>query len=343
MNRDELDFDGLALIAAGHTAFQLLWAGTQKGVFDVLAASPGLDKVEIAKRIGLAPQPTRILLTGLTALRLIVREGGAYRNSAIVQQVLVRDSPQNMIDVLGWQAHIVYPGEIDFLPSLEQNTNVGLRRFPGTEDNLYQRLARDPQIEKAFHDAMSSLSRSANALLARSLDLEGVRHLVDAGGGDGTNAIALALANPHLRITVYDAPSVCARARTNIVASGLANRLDTYEGDFFVRAFPPGTDAILFAHMMTIWSLDKDTLLLRRAFDALPPGGRVIIFNMMGNDEEDGPITAALGSPYFLSIATGEGMLYSWKEYEQCMAAAGFTQTQRHVLPRDHGVLVGLK
>ena len=248
-----------------------------------------------------------------------------------------------MIDVLGWQAHVVYPGELDFIASLEQSTNVGLRRFPGTENNLYQRLAHDPHLEKAFHDAMSALSRSANALLARSLDLSGVRHLVDGGGGDGTNAITLARANPHLRVTVFDAPSVCARARANIAASGLGDRVDVWEGDFFVRAFPPGADGILFAHMMTIWSLEKDAQLLRRAYDALPPDGRVIIFNMMGNDEEDGPISTALGSPYFLSIATGEGMLYSWKEYERCLADAGFAQTQRQSLPRDHGLLVGIK
>jgi hypothetical protein len=110
-----------------------------------------------------------------------------------------------------------------------------------------------------------------------------------------------------------------------------------------VREFPPGADAILFAHMMTIWTLEKDTLLLKRAHDALPVGGRLVIFNMMGNDDEDGPITAALGSPYFLTIATGEGMLYSWREYEGCMKAAGFGQIERHVLPRDHGLLVGIK
>ena len=88
---------------------------------------------------------------------------------------------------------------------------------------------------------------------------------------------------------------------------------------------------------------EENQLLLKRAHDALPKGGRVIIFNMMANDDDSGPLATALGSPYFLSVATGEGMLYSWSDYEACLAQAGFTQTERFELPRSHGVLVGTK
>jgi tRNA A58 N-methylase Trm61 len=340
---DELDIERLALIAAGHSAFQLLWAGVELNVFDILSKNPGLSKMQIAEKIGLEAQPTRILLTGLTALKLLVKEKDSYRNAAIVQQLLVRDSPQSLVDILGWQALIVYPGEMDFLESLRRNTNIGLGRFPGDENNLYQRLAHDPALEKVFHRAMSSLSRSANAMLAQSVDFSSTVHLTDAGGADGTNTIALARAHPHLRITVFDGPSVCQLARSNFEKAGLSERLGVHAGDLFSTPFPTGTDCILLAHMMTIWSLDKDTALLKRVYQALPRGGRVIIFNMMGNDNEDGPLTTALGSPYFLSIATGEGMLYSWREYEECLTKAGFQQTQRLALPRDHGVLVGIK
>ena len=341
--QSQLDINGLALIAAGHTAFQLLWAGAQLNVFGTLSKNPGLKKEDIAARIGLEPQPARILLTGLTALKLLVKENDTYRNAAIVDQLLVPDNPQNMIDILGWQALIVYPGEMDFLESLRRNTNVGLRRFPGEENNLYQRLARDPELEKVFHAAMSSLSRSANAILAKSLDLSTSKHLVDAGGGDATTAIVLARAYPNLRLTVFDIPSVCELAKKNAEKAGVGDRVGVHAGDLFSTPFPAGVDTILFAHMMTIWSLERDTALLARAYQALPAGGRVVIFNMMGNDEEDGPLTTALGSPYFLSIATGQGMLYAWREYEECFAKAGFKRTQRVVLPRDHGALIGTK
>ncbi len=341
--KDELDFEQLVLIMGGHTAFQILWAGVKLGVFEALSKSGGMTNAEIGQATRLEPRPLRILLTGLTSLRLILKDGEVYRNSEVVEKVLVSTSPDNWVDVLGWQNYIVYPGEMDFVESLTTNSNVGLRRFPGNEPNLYARLAHDPKLEKIFQDAMSSLSNSANTYLADQVDLRGVRHLVDAGGGDGTNAIRLARANPHLKVTIFDAPTVCKIAEKNIEAAGLSGRVDTHPGDFFVKDFPKDIDCILFAHMLTIWSPEKDTALLRRAYDALPEGGQVIIFNMMGWDDETGPMTTALGSPYFLSIATGEGMLYTWKEFESFLAGAGFTQTKRIELPKDHCVLIGIK
>lgn len=341
--KDELDFESLVLIMGGHTAFQLLWAGVQLGVFSALSDMPGISKADIGEKTKLEARPLRILLTGLTALRLIQKEGDSYRNSAIVEKILVLKSPENWVEVLGWQNYIVYPGEMDFVESLKQNRNVGLGRFPGDENNLYARLAHDPFLEKTFQNSMSSLSTSANVYLADQVDLSKVRHLVDAGGGDGTNAIRLAQANSHLRVTIFDAPTVCQIAENNIAKAGLFGRIDTHSGDFFVRDFQESIDSILFAHMLTIWSPEKDTTLLKRAYDALPAGGQVIIFNMMGWDDETGPMTTALGSPYFLSIATGEGMLYTWKEYESFLSAAGFRQTKRLELPKDHGVLIGIK
>ena len=91
--------------------------------------------------------------------------------------------------------------------------------------------------------------------------------------------------------------------------------------------------------------MEHNRVLLRRTFDALPPGGAVVIFNMMGADDDSGPLSAALGSPYFLAIATGEGMLHAGKDYQAVLKEVGFRQTVRldQDLPLDHGVLVGIK
>jgi hypothetical protein len=341
--KDELTFDDLALIAGGHAAFQLFWAGHQLGVFAALAQNPGLDKSELIKKAGLEKHPGRILLTGLTALRLIIKDGNTYRNSLIVDKLCVPNNPESMIDVLGWQYHIVYPGLMNFVESLKQNRNVGLDYFPGEGKTLYERLTYNPTLEKIFQDAMSSLSRSANKVLTEIVDFSGISHLVDAGGGDATNALVLAAANPAMRVTVFDSPSVCKIANTKISASNMNDRVGTYSGDFFVDDFPSGMDCVLFAHILTIWSLEKNEQLLRRTHDYLPTGGKVMIFNMMANDNEDGPISTALGSPYFLAIATGEGALYAWKDYESLIVKAGFRQVERLELPKNHGLIVGMK
>jgi hypothetical protein len=248
-----------------------------------------------------------------------------------------------MIDVLGWQRHIVYPGVVDFLDSLKQNKNVGLRHFPGNEETLYARLSHDPELEQVFQRAMASLSSANNKHLIEATDVSAIHHLVDAGGGDGTNAIAITRNNPHLKATVFDIPSVCERAKKVIASSPVADRVSTLPGDLFTDEFPKGTDGILFSHMLIIWSPEKNVLLLKRAYDALPKGGHVFVFTMMANDDGTGPISSALGSVYFMSVATGKGMLYSWSEQEGFLQKAGFKKIERFVFPNAHGLLTGVK
>lgn len=340
----ELDLDGLLLIAEGHAAFQLLWAGVQLDLFTLLSEEPGQTLDRLAQRLGLQRQPARILLVGLTALGLVRKDGSGYRNAPITQQMLIKGSATDFAPVLGWQAHIVYPGLIDFLESLRQHRNVGLRQFPGRGETLYERLVSHPELERVFQDAMSGLSRQANAHLLSTVDLTPYRHLVDMGGGNGTNAIAIAKKFPHLRVTVFDSKSVCEIAATNIAAAELEDRVDTHPGELFADPFPAGADVFLFSHMFTIWSLEKNRALLAKTYAALPPGGSVLVFNMMGRDDDTGPVSTALGSPYFLAIATGEGMLYSWQDHEQQIRAAGFAKIARvDGLPLDHGLLVGTK
>ncbi len=341
--QEELTFEEFLIIAGGHTAFQLMWAGVTLGVFDFLHREPHSTKDKIERELSLSAYSMRVLLEGLTALRLIKKEGDKYVNGQIVEHHLVSTADESVVDILGWQANIVYPGEVDFVESLRTSTNIGLRNFSGTGDTLYSRLRSHPDLEEIFHRAMSSLSRTANSMFVKSVDLSNLHHLVDAGGGDGTNAIAIANTFRNLRVTVFDSETVCALAEDSIRRAGMEQRVDTQAGDFFLDPLPPDTDAVLLAHIMTIWSPEQNVALLRRICAQLAPGGRVFIFNMMASDSGDGPLTAALGSPYFLSIATGKGMLYSWSEYERWVLDAGFGRTERVELPRDHGVIVGMK
>lgn len=342
----EIDWDRLVLIAGGHTAFQLLWAGIELGVFDRLSQRPGQTLEEVASGAGLQPYPTRILMIGLTALGLVrLADDGTYRNATLTENRLVRGKPGYAAPILHWQAHIVYPGMQDFLQSLRENRNAGLARFPGDEPTLYERLTHDARLEQLFQISMSALSKQANQFLPKVMDFSRFRLVVDAGGGDGTNAISIARAYPGVRTTVFDLESVCELAARNIAQQGMSERVGTWVGDFFESDFPPGADCIVYCHIMTIWSMQRNKALLKRTYDALPEGGAVVLFNMMGSDDDRGPLATALGSPYFLAIATGEGMLWPWKDYEEALREVGFRDTVRmdKDLPLDHGILVGIK
>lgn len=208
-SQNVLDLDGLLKIAGGHTAFQLLWSGIEFRLFDELSARPGQPIETLAKFMGLEVYPARVLLIGLTALGLIDLEEGLYRNSQIAEARLVTSKEGSLASIIGWQAHIVYPGMMDFVASLRANKNLGLSRFQGTETNLYDRLTHNPFLQSVFQNSMSGLSKVANQSLRTTVDFTRYKHVVDAGGGDGTNALEIARSFPGVKTTVFDSASVC--------------------------------------------------------------------------------------------------------------------------------------
>lgn len=331
------------LILGGHIFFQTLSAAAELDLFNILAKHPGLTRQEIAEKLGVQEKPVRILLLGCMALELVQKKVDKYYNSRLAKMLLTNESSQNILSVIKWQHHINYKALFHFFEAIKANKNVGLEEFAGAEATLYERLAHNPRLEKIFQDAMEDISIQANKYLKEYLDLSSMKFLVDVGGGNGKNIIALAKKYPHLKAAVFDSPSVCEIARENIQKSGLANRLSAIVGNCFVDPFPKEADCLMFAHFFTIWSESNNYRLLRKCFESLPEGGSVILFNMMQSNRENGPLSAAMGSPYFLTLASGEGMIYTWKEYEQWMREAGFSQVKKIELPTDHGIIIGVK
>lgn len=339
----ESEVNDLYKVIAGHIFFQSLSAAVQFNLFDLIESTGPISEQEMAKHLKIEQQPCRILLLPLTANKLLTLNNGKYSNSTVARYFLCSSSPQNVLNIIKWQHFINYKAMFHFYDSIVANKNLGLKEFPGEEPTLYQRLTHDPNLEMIFQLAMQDISRQAQKNLAENVDFSEVEYLVDVGGGNASNIITLAKKFPSLKASVFDSPTVCKIADANIQKNGLSNRLTTVVGDCFVDAFPGNADCLLFCHFFTIWSKEKDLELLKKAFSNLKPGGKVMIFNMMQNDSKDGPLSAAMGSPYFLTLATGTGMLYTWQEYKELFAKAGFIDIHEQKLPMDHGVIWGVK
>jgi L-tyrosine C(3)-methyltransferase len=340
-----LTMDDLTLILFGASAFQHLNAACELGLFELLQQKPNLPKEEIAKKVELQPRAIDILLLGTTALRLTEKTDNGYRNSAVIDHMFKEGTWKIFKDVVAFEQYICYDGQADFTESLRANSNVGLRRVRGTGRDLYHRLSENPHMERVFYRYMRAWSELSNPRLFKSVDFSSVRKVIDAGGGDGVNAIALAQAHPHLEVTVLEIPGTAPITRRRVSEAGLSERIKVHAGDMFADPWPGGHDCVLFSHQLVIWTPEENTALLRRAHEVLPPGGRVVIFSSISDDEGDGPLMAALDSVYFAAIPAVGGMIYAWNQYEEWLRKAGFTQFTR-IPCRDwtpHGALQAIK
>ena len=113
-------------------------------------------------------------------------------------------------------------------------------------------------------------------------------------------------------------------ALETIAEANLTGRIGTKPGDFFAEPnFPVGRDVILLSMIMHDWSEDEDLAILRKCYEALPPGGAVVISELLVNDEKTGPAPAALMSLNML-IETIGGRNYTPAEYRVWLENIGF-------------------
>lgn len=167
--------------------------------------------------------------------------------------------------------------------------------------------------------------------LAGGLDLGGRRSLLDVGGGPGTYSVLLAEANPTLRCTVWDLPAVVEIAREVIDRHGLSDRVGTAAGDYHTDVFPPGHDAILISNTLHQEDWETCIAILRKAFDALPSGGLVVVQAMFLGERQDGPMWPALHNLLMLLVYRG-GRAYTVGQTFEMLEAAGFADWRHRTM-----------
>ncbi|GAA4932742.1 methyltransferase [Streptomyces coeruleoprunus] len=336
-------YDRFRLIVNGPALFNAVVAGVELGVFAFLSEHPKAEFEDIRRHVGIPEHSLRVLLLGLCASEMVLREDGRYHNAAPAEELLAKDGPDSWRHILlGWQ-RIYYPAFAHTTSALRSGTNTALSAHPGTEPTLYQRLARDPETEEILHASMAAFTLQSMSGLLENAELATVRRLLDVGGGDGTTAFRIAERLPEAEVTVFEMPSVGRLAERGI-PSGTAGRVTVHPGNIFEDDFPEGFDAILFSHVLEVFSPDQIRLLLAKAVRALPPGGRIFVYGFHASADETAGVFSARLSLYLNVLASGQGMAYPAEDYERWLREAGCDRVTTYAgLPYEHGLVVAAK
>ncbi|MCX5195633.1 acetylserotonin O-methyltransferase [Streptomyces sp. NBC_00249] len=315
-------------------------------LFGFLAKHPGASFEELTAFTGVPAHSARVLLHAVCTTGLLERHAdGGYHNARAAEELLVPDGPDSWRHILtGWK-EIYYPAFTRMSEALAAGTNTALAAHPGDEPTLYRRLSHNPELEGVFHRSMSAFTLKSLDALVECEEFATVRHLLDVGGGDGTTSERLTTRHPQLRSTIFDIPSVSelAAARRGAGEPG-SGPIRLHPGDLFSDPFPAGADAVLFSHVLEIFSGEQITELLAKAHSVLPPGGRVFVYGYNVSDDETRGWYSARLSLYLNVLASGQGMAYPARDYEQWTLRAGFDSVRTLTgYPYEHGLTIGTK
>jgi hypothetical protein len=95
----------------------------------------------------------------------------------------------------------------------------------------------------------------------------------------------------------------------------LQNRIRFREGDFFKDSLPDA-DVLVMGRILRDWSLDEKRLLVKKAYDALPNGGPLIVYEHLIDDERRENVAGLLMSLTML-IETQGGFDYTGVDWCQ--------------------------
>jgi cyclopropane fatty-acyl-phospholipid synthase-like methyltransferase len=121
----------------------------------------------------------------------------------------------------------------------------------------------------------------------------------------------------------------------------LNGRLRFHPGNFFEDPLPK-VDVITMGHILHDWNLEEKKLLLRKAHEALPEGGAVVIYESIIDDDRSRNAFGLMMSLNMLIESPG-GFDYTGQDCTGWMKEVGFRETHVEHLVGPESMVVGIK
>ncbi|HEY1218252.1 MAG: methyltransferase [Bryobacteraceae bacterium] len=295
------------------------------------AVDDGGTAADIAARIHADPRATEMLLHALASLQLVAKRDGLFHNSPTAARYFTAGSPHNARPALLHTASL-WKSWSTLTECVRAGTSV-----------IHQEMGeRSSDWTQAFIAAMHRNATERAAPLVAAVGAQGVRRMLDVGGGSGAYSIAFAAANPELQAYILDLAAVVPLAQRHIEQAGLTGRVHTRVGDLRAGHLGEGYDLVFASAICHMLDEKENAHLIQRCYDALAPAGRVVIQEFILDPDKCAPQSAALFSLNML-VGTRAGASYSEPEYTAWMDAAGFTGIRRIRMPGPAGLMIGTR
>jgi hypothetical protein len=309
-------------------------------VFTALAKKAE-DLETLRGRLGLHPRSARDFLDALTALGFLCRVDGKYANSPAADLYLDKHKPGYIGGMLRMANHRLYGHWNHLTEALRTGKLQNEAKDRDGVASPFESLYADPARLKEFLAAMTGISRSANLAIGQKIPWSRYRTFADVGTAQGDLAVQIALANSHLSGMGFDLAEVGPIFEEYVEQHGLNGRVRFVAGNFFEDPLPQ-TDVITMGHILHDWNLDEKKMLVRKAYDAIAPGGALVVYDAVIDDDRSRNAFGLLMSLNML-IETPGGFDYTGADCRDWMKEAGFRETHVEHLVGPDSMVVGIK
>ncbi len=276
----------------------------------------------------------RLLADACVAEGLLEKRDGAYFNTPASKAALVPGGPADLTKAIRYNR--------DVYPAWGRLAEFARTGRPVERPELH--LGADAARTKAFAASMFGRAMGIGKGVVPMLGaLKG--RVLDLAGGPGAYAILMCQANPEMTCVTVDLPAIAAEAKGYVAQSGLAGRIDCRAGDYHADDYETEAyDAVTIFGALHQESPGQIVGILTRARQALKPGGRVFVLDMMTDATHTAPKFSALFA-LNMALTTEHGWVFADTELKDWMRTAGFSpgETRAAPPPMPHWLVTGTK
>jgi hypothetical protein len=337
MKPDAMTSDSIIELGQAFRSAKVLLSAVELNVFTALAGGP-LDQESLGEQIGLDRRGGRDFLDTLVTLGMLAREhDGRYSNSAETDLYLDRNKPTYVGGVLESSNARLYA----VWGSLTTALRTGKPQCDRSVANNFAPLYADETSREMFVRGMTARTRPVAKVLATRFPWSNHSTLIDIGGAQGCLPVEIAQVHSHIRGGAFDLPPLESSFDRHVREHSLAHRLRFYPGDFFNGPLP-AADVLVLGRVLHNWDLATKIMLLKKAHDALPRAGALIVYERLIDDERRANTDGLLASLHMLLTSSG-GFDFTGVDCVGWMREVGFRGIRIEPLTADQSMVVGIK
>ena len=312
-------------------------SAVELGVFTALADGP-LDAEALRQRLGLHPRSARDFFDALVALGMLERDERGYANTPAGERFLDARQPSYVGGILEMANARLYP----FWAALTEGLRTGRPQNEAkVGGDFFGALYADAARLRQFARAMTALNMGAAQAIARQFPWASYTTMVDVGTAEGNVPVQVVRAHPHITGTGFDLPPLAPIFAEHVQSAGLGDRVRFHAGDFFADPLPRA-DVVVLGLILHDWDLEQKRALLAKAYEAVPAGGAVIVYDAVIDDDRRHNAFGLLMSLNML-IETPGGFDYTGADCMEWLRKAGFREARVEPLAGPNSMVVGIK
>jgi hypothetical protein len=300
---------------------KVLLSAVELELFTALADGP-LFGDALKERVGIDQRGARDFFDALVALDLLERDNaGRYGNTPEANYYLDARKPSYIGGDLAHLNERMYQSWSALTPALKTGKpQSGLAR-----SDYFPTLYSNPAALNSFVRGMTGGSLLAAGAIAAKFPWRDYVTVIDIGTAEGCLPVEIARVHAHIRGGGFDLPQVRPHFDDYVRRHDLGERLSFYPGDF-LSAPLPRADVLVMGRVLHNWDLTIKKMLLARAYEALPGGGALIVYERLIDDDRRASSAGLLASLHML-IMTAGGFDFTAADCIGWMREAGFERT----------------